>query len=70
MECTQPERYVLKCLARGLYLGIERLHQGGMEVEDLQGAYLFHSQEVDVLKVEWGNTTVDARPANGVTFDH
>ena len=68
MDCTHPERYVLKRLPSGLYLGIEQVHQGVIEVEDSQGAYLFHTHEaalraadelnrlgkgpVDVLKVE------------------
>jgi len=68
MDCTLPERYVLKRLPTGLYLGIEQVHQGVIEVEDSQGAYLFHTHEaalraadelnrlgkgpVDVMKVE------------------
>ncbi|MCE2835597.1 MAG: hypothetical protein LW834_08745 [Cyanobium sp. 49614_E6] len=68
MDCTQPERYALKRLASGRYLAIEQVHQGVVEVDDSDGAYLFHTHEaalraadelnrlgegpVDVLKVE------------------
>jgi hypothetical protein len=68
MDCTQAERYALKRLASGRYLAIEQVHQGVVEVEDSDGAYLFHTHEaalraadelnrlgegpVDVLKLE------------------
>ncbi len=71
MDCSQPERYVLKRLPSGLYLGIEQVHQGVVEVEDSQEAYRFHTHEaalraadelnrlgkgpMDVMKVDWGN---------------
>ncbi|MCX5953460.1 MAG: hypothetical protein NTZ40_08205 [Cyanobacteria bacterium] len=68
MDCTQAERYVIKRLASGRYLAIEQVHQGLVEVDDSDGAHLFHTHEaalraadelnrlgqgpVDVLKVE------------------
>jgi hypothetical protein len=68
MDCTQPERYVLKRLLNGRYLAIEQVDQGVIEVDDSRRAYLFHTHEaalraadelnrlgqgpVDVMKVE------------------
>ena len=69
MECTQPERYVLKRLSTGNYLAIDPKDQSLTDVQDVSAAYLFHTHEaalraagelkrlgnsVDVLKVEVG----------------
>lgn len=67
MDCTQPERYVLKRLGSGKYLAIDARDQGVIDVPDHSAAYLFHTHEaalraaselnrlggsVDVVKVE------------------
>lgn len=67
MECTQPERYVLRRLLDGSYLAISGDNGAVIDVADPHQAYLFHTHEaalraagefirlgveVDVLKVE------------------
>ena len=67
MECTQPERYVLRRIDGGAYLAIGPEDGGLLDVEEAAQAYLFHTHEaalraatelnklgdaVDVLKVE------------------
>jgi hypothetical protein len=66
MDCTQPERYVLRRLS-GSYLAIAAEDGSLMDVDNPSQAYLFHTHEaalraaseliklgaaVDVLKVE------------------
>lgn len=67
MECTQPERYLLRRLSGGAYIAISAGDGSLLDVEDPAKAYLFHTHEaalraaselnklgaaVDVLKVE------------------
>jgi hypothetical protein len=67
MDCTQPERYVLKRLKEGSYLAIGPRDGELIDVAQPDQAYLFHTPEaalraagqlnnlgdaVDVLKVE------------------
>jgi hypothetical protein len=68
LECTQPERYVLRRLSNGSYIAIHAEDQSLIEVSEPQLGYLFHTHEaalraageltrlgngsVDVVKVE------------------
>ncbi len=68
MDCTEPERYVLRRLQGGAYIAIDTLDQSLVDVVDPEHAYLFHTHEaalraagelnrlgsgaVDVVKVE------------------
>lgn len=67
MDCTQPERYLLRRLRDGAYIAIKAEDGTLMDVQDPARAYLFHTHEaalraaselnklgdnVDVLKVE------------------
>jgi hypothetical protein len=68
LECTHPERYVLRRLSNGCYLAIDPVDQGLIDVETPERAHGFHTHEaalraatelrklglaaVDVLKLE------------------
>lgn len=68
MECTQPERYVLRRLPEGPFLAIGGADEAVVEVSEPERAYLFHTHEaalraaaelnrlgkgqVDVMKLE------------------
>lgn len=67
MDCTQPERYLLRRLRDGAYIAIKAEDGALIDVEDPARAYRFHTHEaalraaselnklgdaVDVLKVE------------------
>jgi hypothetical protein len=67
MDCTQPERYVLRRLNGGAYLAIAQEDGSLLDVAEVGQAYMFHTHEaalraatelnrlgaaVDVLKVD------------------
>jgi len=45
MDCTQPERYVLKRLEGGTFVAIAPEDGGLRDVPDAAAAYLFHTHE-------------------------
>lgn len=67
MDCTKPERYVLRRLTGGAYLAIASADGALLDVAEASDAYLFHTHEaalraaselnrlgsaVDVLKID------------------
>ena len=68
LECTQPERYVLRRMDGGAYIAIAAEDQSLLDVDQLDRAYFFHTHDaavraagelnrlglggVDVMKVE------------------
>ena len=68
MDCTQPERYVLRRISRSSYIAIDHADQSLIAVDSADEAYGFHTHEaalraagelnrlggdkVDVIKVD------------------
>jgi hypothetical protein len=68
LECTQPERYVLRRIEGGAYIAIAAADQSLLNVEEVDRAYFFHTHDaalraagelnqlglgaVDVVKIE------------------
>ena len=68
LECTQPERYVLRRIEGGAYIAIAAADQSLLNVEEVNRAYFFHTHDaalraagelnqlglgaVDVVKIE------------------
>jgi hypothetical protein len=45
LDCSQPERYVLKRLQSGAYIAIDPQDQSLIDVADPQSAHGFHTHE-------------------------
>jgi hypothetical protein len=45
MDCTQPERYVLRRISRSAYIAIDRADQSLIDVDTAEEAYGFHTHE-------------------------
>jgi hypothetical protein len=45
MDCTHPERYVLKKLSSGAFIAIDRADQSLVDVSAPDQAYSFHTHE-------------------------
>ena len=45
MDCTQPERYVLKRLSSGSFIAIDARDQSLVDVAAAEQAYSFHTHE-------------------------